>query len=89
MRSLLSFFDESQGKVLVQEKVNTRTQITMADVMTLINNLNEHSGTLFQPFSITLNRRYLHKPISNIFPLFYCADSVTEKVGLEVRFCWL
>ncbi len=44
MRSLLSFFDESQGKVLVQEKVNTRTQITMADVMTLINNLNEHSG---------------------------------------------
>lgn len=62
MRSLFTYFDDAQSKVLVQEKVNAkRSQISVADVMTLINNLNELSGTL-PPYKFnTLDETYLNQ----------------------------
>lgn len=44
----MTFYEESKHKILVEEKMSpTNKRITMADVVTLINTLNDCTGNYY------------------------------------------
>lgn len=60
MRNLFTYFDEAQQKILAQD--SAKSQISIADVMTLINNLNELSGILsIRSCNISIDESYLNQ----------------------------